>query len=600
MKVISAKLQHVIAVCCALCAAIALSATAQAQSNIRYVDADAIGANDGLTWADAYTDLQDAIEAMDPLGDPAIDTIWVAEGTYTPSEDIGGEELFLLISGARTYGGFDGTEILLAERDPETNITILSADLNGDDPDATSSCCWPHAGTGCDDLLCQAVVCAYDPYCCDVAWDALCAAWAGNVCGCNLNDNPHRFIWAQGVDATTVLSGFTITRGSVAAMFPPEPLEGSNGGAMDVISASPRVTRCVFTENNADDGGAVYIVESGSPSKPVFVNCSFVGNASFNHGGGVAILDHGAGSEATFVNCVFSGNAASLDGGGIYASLQHASSFATLINCTFSGNRLHQIGGDGGGFVRSSGSAGSATLTNCILWGDSPEEISGSVAVTYSDIEGGWHGDGNINLDPLFCNAANHNLRLAIGSPCVDAANNNNLPNDVADVDDDPTNNGDPIPWDLDKRLRVFPNTGGTVDMGAYENQRDQLCPADLDGDCSVGTSDLLLLLASWGPCPGCAADLDCNLVVGESDLLSLLAAWGKCCGPGPEPPSLLDQLDDACLTAAHWADFLNKMQTSTPAEQANYICWLTHYFEDCNRCICIGASGCPGADPFF
>ena len=52
----------------------------------------------------------------------------------------------------------------------------------------------------------------------------------------------------------------------------------------------------------------------------------------------------------------------------------------------------------------------------------------------------------------------------------------------------------------------------------------------DLDGDCQVGVSDLLILLAAWGPCldcDGCAADLDQNCAVGVSDLLILLANWG-------------------------------------------------------------------------
>ncbi|MEE8155689.1 MAG: hypothetical protein V3T53_12115, partial [Phycisphaerales bacterium] len=54
-------------------------------------------------------------------------------------------------------------------------------------------------------------------------------------------------------------------------------------------------------------------------------------------------------------------------------------------------------------------------------------------------------------------------------------------------------------------------------------------CPADLDGDGSVGAADLLDLLFNWGPCPGCAADFDGNDTVGASDLLALLANWGPC-----------------------------------------------------------------------
>lgn len=52
-------------------------------------------------------------------------------------------------------------------------------------------------------------------------------------------------------------------------------------------------------------------------------------------------------------------------------------------------------------------------------------------------------------------------------------------------------------------------------------------CPADLDGDGAVGTSDLLMLLGAWGTeGPG---DINGDGIVGTSDLLQLLAAWGEC-----------------------------------------------------------------------
>lgn len=55
------------------------------------------------------------------------------------------------------------------------------------------------------------------------------------------------------------------------------------------------------------------------------------------------------------------------------------------------------------------------------------------------------------------------------------------------------------------------------------------LCLWDFDEDGSVGVSDLLPLLANWGPCECCSADFDGNGSVGISDLLALLANWGPC-----------------------------------------------------------------------
>ncbi len=48
----------------------------------------------------------------------------------------------------------------------------------------------------------------------------------------------------------------------------------------------------------------------------------------------------------------------------------------------------------------------------------------------------------------------------------------------------------------------------------------------DIDGDGMVGFSDILAVLAAWGPCAGCPADLDGDGMVGITDLLIVLVAW--------------------------------------------------------------------------
>jgi hypothetical protein len=76
---------------------------------------------------------------------------------------------------------------------------------------------------------------------------------------------------------------------------------------------------------------------------------------------------------------------------------------------------------------------------------------------------------------------------------------------------------------------------GAEYDMAwALEGVRmPSSCRADFDGDGDVGTSDLLLLLSAWGPCPGkkfCASfDLDEDGDVDTADLLILFTAWGAC-----------------------------------------------------------------------
>jgi hypothetical protein len=46
-------------------------------------------------------------------------------------------------------------------------------------------CCVDNGTPGCDDAACCEAVCAADPFCCDVAWDGICADGAADLCGCD-------------------------------------------------------------------------------------------------------------------------------------------------------------------------------------------------------------------------------------------------------------------------------------------------------------------------------------------------------------------------------------------------------------------------------
>ena len=100
-----------------------------------YVDADAAGDNNGSSWEDAYTDLQDALEAA--AGDDACDEttceIWVAEGVYKPHA-VDQEVSFALVSNVRVYGGFAGNETDLAQRDWQLVKTYRDARSGKDVP----------------------------------------------------------------------------------------------------------------------------------------------------------------------------------------------------------------------------------------------------------------------------------------------------------------------------------------------------------------------------------------------------------------------------------------------------------------------------------
>src|SRR5262245_22819057 len=90
-------------------------------AGVIYVRSGAAGANDGASWADAYTSLQSALAAAS-----SGDQIWVAAGTYTPSATGDRDASFTLSSGVAVYGGFAGSETQLGERDWTANATTLS------------------------------------------------------------------------------------------------------------------------------------------------------------------------------------------------------------------------------------------------------------------------------------------------------------------------------------------------------------------------------------------------------------------------------------------------------------------------------------------
>ncbi len=117
---------------------------------IFFVDADATGAADGTSWADAFPGLQQALAAAE-----AGDEVWVAEGTYRPASTADRDASFVLVSGTVLYGGFDGTEATRDERDPDTHVTVLSGDLAAPVVSAQTPppLTWELVGTGQGDLL---------------------------------------------------------------------------------------------------------------------------------------------------------------------------------------------------------------------------------------------------------------------------------------------------------------------------------------------------------------------------------------------------------------------------------------------------------------
>ena len=220
----------------------------------------------------------------------------------------------------------------------------------------------------------------------------------------------HRaFIFQSGETASSVLKGFTIDYGS----------HDDEGGNIYCNNSSPTIEGNIIKRGICfGEGGGIRCAGSSSP---LIADNIFYLNWAQTLGGAIAITGS---SAPTIINCLFIDNTGSL-GGGIFFN---GSSPFSITNSTFT---LNEATGAGGGiWIYTSDTV---TVTNCIIWDSYPQEIwvqGGIVVVTYSDVEGGYSGEGNIDADPLFVTGMGsygdyYLSQTAAGqpseSPCVDA-----------------------------------------------------------------------------------------------------------------------------------------------------------------------------------
>ena len=232
---------------------------------------------------------------------------------------------------------------------------------------------------------------------------------------------------------TLTLTGCVLSGNSVAN--PNAPGTNSNSGGALFNSGTATLSGCTVSGNSANYGGGIYSLH-GTGISLTLNNCTLSGNAAAGnsaadgsrggYGGGVY-----AGSAMTATNCVFSGNTTDYAAGGL---LVGGASVTALTNCTLAGNSAPV--GNGGGFVVF----GKAAFTNTIVYGNtggSADDGDTTAAITYSDIQGGYLGTGNISADPKFAGATDFHLSptsLCLGAGTINGApetdiDNSNRPN---------------------------------------------------------------------------------------------------------------------------------------------------------------------------
>ncbi|MCE5229143.1 right-handed parallel beta-helix repeat-containing protein [bacterium] len=431
-----------------------------AWARVIYVNASAKGLDDGLSWPNAFQDMQKGLAAAEDG-----DEIWVAAGTYKTTAGTDRTISFRLVANVAIYGGFAGTETNRFQRNWETHPVILSGDigLKGDNSDNSYHVVVAASRATLDGFTIRD----------GNAADTLTYPWslgAGMFCEsaesltlthCNFRDNEA----ADGGGLYSYRSSLTVRY----CTFSGNSSSNSQGGGMYNWSGSLYLSHCLFVGNTAlgwyfGCGGGMYNIGMTM----TILNSTFTGNTARSAGGGmycystlftmkdcvlsdnlaVGTGGYGGGLASrrnlpSLVNCVFSGNEASR-GGGINSDWDYPSD---LKNCTF----IHNLATFwGGGLYYENGA--SATVTNCILWDNTattaPEiriASGASLAVKYSDIKGSrgsgaqWNTDfgadlgGNIEAAPLFVHemdpdgpddiwrTIDDGLRLQAGSKCVNA-----------------------------------------------------------------------------------------------------------------------------------------------------------------------------------
>ena len=402
-------------------------------AGILYVDwANATGPWDGLAWATAFRRLQEGLDAAAEIaaaaaGSPrakraqlapaaARPQVWVARGLYKPTERGDREAAFRLRSGVDLYGGFAGTETTLEERDWTVNETVLSGAV----------------GTRREEFSLHVVVGADDAV----------------------------------IDGFTIRDGFNLPEGPPPHHMSPQMLIEAKGAGVGAgvlnDGCAPEVRNCLICDNTAAKGAGMYnlatrewptqetrpaptvsgctfarnhararggAVSNDLMTHPAFVACSFLDNRCDAKGGG---MYNDFDCSPTLVTCLFAGNVADKGGG----MANDGRSSPVLTNCTFAGNHATSMYGALYSGTGPTNVPNAPVGVNCIFWGNTAESGPAEIGdwhdcrttLTFSCVEGGWEGEGNIAADPLFADPAAGDYRLGPGSPCVDAGHGGAAP----------------------------------------------------------------------------------------------------------------------------------------------------------------------------
>jgi predicted outer membrane repeat protein len=252
-----------------------------------FVNQDASGSNDGSSWQNAYTDLQEALDNAN-----VDDQLWIAAGTYVPTGPTPDSSHFVADKAVQIYGGFSGSETLRTERDWVVNSTVISGDINGDDT-------------------------------------------PGDFLNGRL-DNAHHIFLINHSSGLCVIDGLLLSGGTTrldtdyGSATTPEDLFPWGGGAMLVLGQAI-VRNCTFQDNDGHSASSIKAYSDGTHTDEIVVeDCIFDSNNAYR-----STLRINGMNNPIVRNCTFSNNIASEFG----PALTIGNSNMTVEDCIFENNQ---------------------------------------------------------------------------------------------------------------------------------------------------------------------------------------------------------------------------------------------------------------------
>ena len=417
-------------------------------AEVVYVNNLAIGNNDGTSWADAFTNLQAALNIVNENSE-----IWVAKGVYKPA--ISDKEASYTVNkeNIKIYGGFTGTENHRWERVRGANETILSGDLNNNDVNTSD--------------------------------------YATNYSNTTRLENSRHIITIANGGENLLLDGLTISNahnnGNITIQ----------GGAIvkDKTIAKLTLKNCIIKNNVSGNGNAGVLAEfelnntTGSRGELHIENSQFINNMSRWGSGIYCFLRDDTRVDVTIANSLFEKNIAGntttniLGLAGSVAWIRNMGNANSEMNINFTNNTVVKnidIGTNNSlsnttratvALSKNSVTAGksNAYVNNNIFWGNTVEggvigrsvtdlhESPLNVLEIFNSIDQADFNDDSItikgttaDIDPLFTDFTNGDYTLTSVAPVINMGNNGSVIGTV----------------DLLGNQRIFDTY---VDIGCYE-----------------------------------------------------------------------------------------------------------------------------------